>query len=196
MEKAQDLRITKTHMALCKSFLEALREKRFEEITVGELCDRAMVRRATFYKHFADKYEFFVFFVNRIQKQFEAESIPLQTDKNPKVYCLTMTRKLIDFLVSNEDVVGCIMKSNMLPTLLELLSEQIVNTLKARLKESAAFGYTLPASPDILAAFYVGGLVQILRDWLAQKSRQPEKALIAEIEKLFLTLDCKLEVTL
>ena len=28
----------------------------------NELCDEAMIRRATFYKHFADKYDFFFFF--------------------------------------------------------------------------------------------------------------------------------------
>ena len=33
-----------------------LEEQAFEKITVRELCDRAMVHRTTFYKHYADKY--------------------------------------------------------------------------------------------------------------------------------------------
>lgn len=186
MEKAQDLRIIKTHMALSNTFLEMLKEKRFEEITVNELCKRAMIRRATFYKHFADKYEFFSFFVSEIHKQFEAECIPFQNDKNPKLYCLTMVKKLIAFLVSHRDVVNCVMNSNMLPTLLDLLSEHMAASLKMRLKESEEAGFVSPTSPNILAHFYAGGLLQILREWLSQKEPMPEELLITEIENLIL----------
>ena len=63
MEQKMDLRIRKTYKALKDTFLELLSEKKFEDITVNELCERAMVRRATFYKHFADKYDFFAFFI-------------------------------------------------------------------------------------------------------------------------------------
>ena len=65
MEKKVDLRILKTHKALCETFSTLLEEKKFEEITVNELCQRAMVRRATFYKHFADKYEYFASLVEK-----------------------------------------------------------------------------------------------------------------------------------
>lgn len=34
-----------------------LAEKDLEAITVTELCNRAMINRATFYKHYVDKYE-------------------------------------------------------------------------------------------------------------------------------------------
>ena len=57
----QDLRITKTYRALTEAFFELLSQKKFEDITVNEICNRAVVRRATFYKHFGDKFEFFVF---------------------------------------------------------------------------------------------------------------------------------------
>ena len=61
MEKKLDLRIQKTYQALHNAFTILLEEKNFEEITVNELCDAAMIRRTTFYKHFADKYEYFQF---------------------------------------------------------------------------------------------------------------------------------------
>ena len=55
MEKKLDLRVQKTRAALTSSLYSLLCEKGLNEITVTELCDRAMVRKATFYKHFADK---------------------------------------------------------------------------------------------------------------------------------------------
>ena len=59
-----DLRIQKTYMGLHNAFTDLLEEKRFENITVNELCEKAMIRRTTFYKHFADKYEYFTFYMN------------------------------------------------------------------------------------------------------------------------------------
>ena len=50
-----DLRIKKTYRALFEAFTELLEEHRFEDVTVAMLCDRAMIRRTTFYKHFRDK---------------------------------------------------------------------------------------------------------------------------------------------
>ena len=62
MEEKTDLRIRKTYKALCDAFVTILEKKRFDDLTVNELCDEAMIRRAAFHKHFADKYDFFFFF--------------------------------------------------------------------------------------------------------------------------------------
>lgn len=56
-----DLRIKKTYRALFDAFTELLEEHRFEDLTVAMLCDRAMIRRTTFYKHFRDKNDYFAF---------------------------------------------------------------------------------------------------------------------------------------
>lgn len=56
-----DLRIKKTYRALFNAFTELLEEHRFEDLTVAMLCDRAMIRRTTFYKHFRDKNDYFAF---------------------------------------------------------------------------------------------------------------------------------------
>ena len=62
MEEKTDLRIRKTYKALCDAFVTILEKKRFDDLTVNELCDEATIRRATFYKHFADKHDFFPFY--------------------------------------------------------------------------------------------------------------------------------------
>lgn len=61
--KNLDLRVQKTYLSLIDAFEKLLEEKEFENISVTELCDTAMIRRPTFYSHFLDKYEFFAFFI-------------------------------------------------------------------------------------------------------------------------------------
>ena len=58
MEKKSDLRVRKTYEALMRAFEDLLTGKTFDDITVNELCERAMIRRPTFYSHFEDKYDF------------------------------------------------------------------------------------------------------------------------------------------
>ena len=61
-----DLRIKKTYRALFDAFTELLEEHRFEDLTVAMLCDRAMIRRTTFYKHFRDKNDYFAFYIDEL----------------------------------------------------------------------------------------------------------------------------------
>lgn len=61
-----DLRIKKTYRALFDAFTELLEEYRFEDLTVAMLCDRAMIRRTTFYKHFRDKNDYFAFYIDEL----------------------------------------------------------------------------------------------------------------------------------
>ena len=42
MAEKIDLRVQKTHAALITAFLSLLERKRFEDITVNELCDQAL----------------------------------------------------------------------------------------------------------------------------------------------------------
>ncbi len=59
--KKMDLRVKKTYKQLLDAFLVLMAEKSFEELSVSEICDKAQVHRATFYKHFKDKNEFLNF---------------------------------------------------------------------------------------------------------------------------------------
>src|SRR5260221_4783495 len=55
-EEQADLRVRRTHKLLWEALMALLSERAFEEITVKEICERAMVHRTTFYKHYEDKY--------------------------------------------------------------------------------------------------------------------------------------------
>jgi len=185
MNEKQDLRITKTHMALCSTFMQLLERKRFEDITINELCEEAMVRRATFYKHFADKYDFFLFFICDLQCKFEKDSMLLYRQEGKLLeYYLSITRKLIYFLDKHEKMVQHILESNMLATLFDILTGQIMTAAKEKLKEYTSKGNVLPASPEILASFFAGGLLNTLQHWLRHKNTISEEQLIAEIEKV------------
>jgi AcrR family transcriptional regulator len=49
-----DLRVKKTRIAIRSAFWSLAMEKGLDRITVSEVCDRAMINRATFYRHYED----------------------------------------------------------------------------------------------------------------------------------------------
>ena len=51
-----DLRVRRTHKLLWEALMAELSQRTIEEITVSDICERAMVHRTTFYKHYEDKY--------------------------------------------------------------------------------------------------------------------------------------------
>src|SRR5512145_3337249 len=52
---APDRRTQRTRQALSHALIALIQEKRYEAITVQDICDRANVGRSTFYAHFRDK---------------------------------------------------------------------------------------------------------------------------------------------
>lgn len=72
MQNKDDLRVIRTKKALSEAFIELLNSKTFDEITVNELCEEAGIRRATFYKHYSDKYDFLTAYTRSLRDRFES----------------------------------------------------------------------------------------------------------------------------
>ncbi len=52
-----DPRVRRTHKLLQEALVELAAERGFDAITVGDIAQRASVNRATFYRHYQDKYD-------------------------------------------------------------------------------------------------------------------------------------------
>ena len=101
MEEKTDLRIRKPYKALCDAFVTILEKKRFDDLTVNELCDEAMIWRATFYKHFADQYDFFSFFIRQKQDQFISQAKEETPPNGIYAYTLYLTQRSILYFKEN-----------------------------------------------------------------------------------------------
>ena len=178
MEKPLDLRIQKTYQSLIGAFLQLLKEKPFETITVHEICDMAMVRRATFYKHFGDKYEFFTFLVRYLRDEFRKDFSKTDSSKGVVAPYVDIIRFLMDFLDENEALVQSVMESTACPILMDLVSEQIVRDVKEMLCEDEKRGMELMLSPKLMAQAYTGALVNITSEFAVEVSCEIKRALV------------------
>lgn len=76
-----DPRVRRTRQMLQQSMSELLKEKEFVDITVQDITDRADLNRATFYKHFLDKYEL----LNAIVREGFQTHLDAALPENPKL---------------------------------------------------------------------------------------------------------------
>jgi AcrR family transcriptional regulator len=176
-----DLRIQKTYMALTSTFFELLEEKRFEDITVNELCERAMVRRATFYKHFGDKYEFFTFFIREIQEEFDREIADSPDINTPIDFYINIVHRVMKFMKEKDKLLQSLLKSGCLPDLLRILSEQVEFDILQKLKADEENGHKLIADPEVMAHFFTGAILETLQWWLTQKKPLPQERIEEQI---------------
>ncbi len=178
MEKKLDFRVQRTYHLLTNALMELLKEKSFDEISVGELCERAMIRRATFYKHFADKYEFFAFTIRELSMQFSQENNLWREQKHPKMFYAAMIDCSLQFIEQHIDIFSSIMKSRSSQILFNILSEEIERDMLLHLRDDEAEGADLPAKAELLAAVMSGALVSSMRWWIAHDMKMPREELV------------------
>ena len=95
----------RTDKAIMHTFIELLKEKPFEKITVQDILDRTPVTRGTFYAHYQDKYEI----AERMMEQFfqirQTVRTELKTHTN-----LSMVQLIKKHFASNRELITALLK--------------------------------------------------------------------------------------
>lgn len=173
-----DLRIEKTYRALIAAFTKLLEEHRYEEITVAMLCEEAMIRRTTFYKHFADKAAFFAFFVDSLHFELVKRSGVGDTVaevRDPSSEERTIFQTLADFLLAHEALMDNLFNSSMVGTMTLVICEKAAVGIRERY---GAATDTKTSDPAFVAAseFAAGGIIRLLQVWWASPDRRSTEA--------------------
>lgn len=68
--KKNDLRVVKTLRQIDEALLTCIEAHPFRDITLGMLCETAMINKTTFYKYYQDKYDCLDRYLDRLMKEF------------------------------------------------------------------------------------------------------------------------------
>ncbi len=167
-----DLRTSKTLRSLKNAFLDLLEKKRFEDITVQQLCHEAEIRRATFYNHFQDKYDFLAFFIQEMRDEFLSE-LPDYCSENSRKdepYNDQIFHQLIAFFEKHPQLVKNLKNSQLLPSMMEIFSEAVRHNVFLFLEAQQP---DAKESNELKAAFYSGGIMQLILFWIKDPVNYP-----------------------
>ena len=179
--KKEDARIKKTKSKLVLALKSLLAEKIFEDITVNEICVRAEIRRATFYKSFSDKYAFLKYLVGTLRDDFDKSLSKIEHSIASSSYYLEYIRAIVNFLTKNEKMVTNILKSEALPMLMDVIEEKNYEDTCDRLRKSVNEGLTIHASVETVASMMTGAVSKTLLRWVTDGMKTPVETLISEI---------------
>lgn len=171
MEKNEDMRVRRTHKLLVEAMFSLLEKKRFDDISVRELCDQAMVHKATFYKHFEDKYHFFEFC---IETELEKLVPSLEGDINSlnrKEYFMSIINKVLDFLDANRKMVKLTIEATNSNTLTDAIHKAISAEIYGKLTESERAGISYRVPVKMLGEYYAGALIALAKWWIMSSTK-------------------------
>lgn len=182
----EDARVVKTKAKLISVFEKLLSEKKFEEITVNEICEKADVRRATFYKHYTDKYSFFAYFVENLRYRFEKKYGYIVNSKITAGYLISYVEAAITFLEEHEAMLENVLNSEARPVLADLL---VLKNYEITLKNfDKTINTTVNASAKTVSAMLTSAIVGAILSWLIEGREVPRETLISEISAFISTI--------
>lgn len=167
---SRDLRVQRTYKLLKDAFMGLLKEKTFEQITVQEICEEAMVRRTTFYQHFEDKQDFLNWFIREKRHEFTESSAGEVSPENLDAYYGQVIRNVLQYLSDNEQIVRLLLDAGVQGRLLlDAFSAACVEEVTKKLESTPHLeGRLGDVPPAFLAEFYIGGVVAAARWWFSQ----------------------------
>jgi AcrR family transcriptional regulator len=157
-----DLRVRRTRKLLSDALVALLAKQPFEAITVREICERAMVHRATFYTHFADKYEL----LRSVLNDVEADLLRIQTTKEWDVESGHFVLPLIDYVVAHRSLFTLLLVEKDAHSLTALMRRQFAAMTEAQVKKFQESGIHYSVPSPVMAQFFAGAVLGVIAWWL------------------------------
>ncbi|RAI86139.1 TetR family transcriptional regulator [Paenibacillus pabuli] len=155
--KKIDLRVTRTHKLLTMALVDLLCQKGqlFSNITINEICDKAMVHRTTFYKHFEDKFALLSFTLNQNLQDYLQMDVDERLKEPLQSVSKILFGSVLEKIVQNQKKDEAF--NNFLIKYIGEIFRRDVLELKKRGK-----GYSLPI--ELVAEFH-SGVISLLVTW-------------------------------
>ena len=176
-----NLRVRLTCTLLQDAFLELIKDRSFDSITVSQIVEKAGVNRATFYRHYQDKYQLVTaIFADAVNSLFLAARFPephfLDADEAPKEFLEKFLKTVMEYIGVNANLYRSLFSSSANVELERHIRDQIVPILKSRIEYLVARGKAvswiggvpqLPQS-DIPYIFMANNVIGAIRWWLLE----------------------------
>lgn len=161
-QKHVDLRIIKTRNALSEALISLLKEKKFDDIKVNDLCEVAGISRATFYNNFNTLEEILVYYLTKlsapimakVQRRVEEESLSL--DEAYRYYIMLSCTRLF----KGEKTLRQIFDASISPKLFLCMALYVKKQLNEILVLYPDVHFTIPK--ELLVNYIAGGFAGLL----------------------------------
>lgn len=86
--KKEDLRTKRTRKMILETFINLVKERGYEHVTISDIANQAMINRATFYAHFKDKQDIYDYIFKEAIEQFMMVLAPVQLGRTNQLHTI------------------------------------------------------------------------------------------------------------
>jgi len=161
-----DLRVRRTHKLLWEALMVELSTRAFEEITVKDVCERAMVHRTTFYKHYEDKYALLEQGMRQMYDTLVAEVVHLPprsfSEDHPPTYFI----RLFEHVAEHQQFYKVMLGGEGISRFQKLVKDYIAEVAEAKVRELTPTNHSFAVPPAMHVQFVAGAVLSLLTWWL------------------------------
>ena len=157
--------IQKTKYMLSESLMRLLEKQSFRKISVGDICNGAGVSRSAFYSHFADKYE--------LLAHCMAELLDRRVKSTAGLSQEAQLISMLECVRENRRMMYNAFMADLNAETLDILQRTVCGGVEERLKELRKKGAVLPGPISMVAAFWAGGLANVILSWMRDGCTTP-----------------------
>ena len=151
----------------------------FQELSVVDICERAMVHRTTFYAHFEDKYALLRYAIGELQQEFEMTEEQEGRCTGERDYFLAVFRNALTFLRDHRKLYLSGITGG--GAALQLLEDAVVEKMCGRVRTMGSRGASV--QDELSARFCAGGILSMVRWWAVQDDPVDESCLAECLER-------------
>lgn len=165
-ESLEDLRVRRTHKLLWEALMTELALRPFEEITVKEICERAMVHRSTFYKHYEDKYALLEQGMRQMYDALVAEVVhappsTFSADSPPPYFV-----RVFEHVAEHPHFYKLMLCGEGISRFQKLVKDYIAEQALAKVRELPLAHQHVAFPPAMQVQFFAGAFLSLLAWWL------------------------------
>lgn len=178
-----DRRIQKSKQAIMDAFMMLVMEKELENITIGEIAEKANVNRGTIYLHFIDKYDLrdkcLDYYLTQLTKAC------IHDQKEEKLTSKDSLIRVFEHLESNYEFYSTMLSNKESPVfrkrMREIFRDGLINHFDSSEQKS---------TKEISAEFLVSAGVGVLEWWIYNSKPYPVPIIVEQLWHLFNSIEC------
>ncbi|MEO8392389.1 MAG: TetR/AcrR family transcriptional regulator [Chloroflexota bacterium] len=175
-----DRRSRRTRQLLGAAFAELMQEKRYDDITVQDILDRASIGRSTFYAHYTDKEDLVISEIARVIHQLELYTADLGHQPSGLLPSLAFFQHVYE----QRHLMNAFLWGRGAEMLFRDFQRQVSQMVAKKLR-SLAGGDTAFSMPlSIVANFVASTLLMVIQWWFEEDLRHSPEEIDAIFQKL------------
>lgn len=170
-----DRRIRKSQEAIMEAFVELMTEKRFEQITINDIANRADVNRGTVYLHYRDKFDLRDQCIQMQLTELFGDCLGEGSDYFPSK---TSMFRALQYLEQHISFYNRLLGNEGVPAFRNYLMNLIVQSLGEQMERSAI---QTVINQELFIQFLASAIVGVLEFWISHSMPYSAEVMVDQL---------------